>query len=129
MKTAEELQPAIDAKVATPDLSGTGEISSIIPQVQLPKDAHFNYAISAAVATDGPSTGEVVYCITATGRSNAAVSGGKVLYSSVASSVAGWDGHVNRAAFVNGLTALTGVSPGGYCAAVGTATATFGGYA
>src|SRR4051794_28271330 len=127
MQTAAALQAAIDGKVATPDLSGTGEISSTIPQVQLPRDAHFNYAISAVVATAGPSSGEVVYCITATGRSNAAVSGGKVLYSSIASSVAGWDGHVNRTAFVNGLTTLTGVSAGGYCAADGTATATFGG--
>ena len=61
------------------------------------------------VATAGPSTGEVVYCIIATGRSNAAVSGGKVLYSSVASTQPGWDGHVNRTAFVNGQTDLTGV--------------------
>ena len=35
----------------TPDLSGTGELSTIIPQIQLPKDAHFNYAVSAIVAT------------------------------------------------------------------------------
>ena len=112
---------------ATPDLSGTTEISTIIPQIQLPKDAHFNYTISAAVATAGPSTGDVVYCILATGRSNAAVSGGKVVYSSAASTVAGWDGHVNRTAYVNGLTTLTGVSAGGYCSAAGAATATFAG--
>ena len=45
--------------------------------------------------------------VVTTGRSNAAVSGGIVLYSSVATSVAGWDGHVNRTAYVNGLTTLT----------------------
>jgi hypothetical protein len=53
------------------------------------------------------------------------VSGGKVLYSSAASTVAGWDGHVNRTAYVNGLTTLTGVSAGGYCTAAGAAQATF----
>src|ERR1700710_2829210 len=69
-----QLQPAattktqIDTTVVTPDLSGTNELSTIIPQIQLPKDGHFNYAISAAVATAGPSTGDVVYCIIGTGR-------------------------------------------------------------
>jgi hypothetical protein len=67
----------------------------------------------------------VVYCITATGRSNAAVAGGKVLYSSVASTAAGWDGHINRTAYVNGKTDLTGATAGGYCAATGAAQATF----
>ena len=113
------------APSATPDLSGTTEISTIIPQIQLPKDGHFNYTISAIVATAGPSTGDVVYCILGTGRSNAAVSGGKVVYSSAATAVAGWDGHVNRTAYVNGLTTLTGVSAGGYCSATGAAQATF----
>lgn len=125
LQTASALQTQVDGKVATPDLSGTGEISTIIPQVQIPKDGHFNYAISAIVATAGPASGEIVYCITATGRSNSAVSGGKVLYSSVASTQPGWDGHVNRAAFVNGQTDLTGVSAGGYCSATGAAQATF----
>jgi type IV pilus assembly protein PilA len=125
LQTATALQTQVDGKVATPDLSGTGEISTVIPQIQLPKDGHFNYAISAIVATAGPSSGELVYCITATGRSNAAVSGGKVLYSSVATTIAGWDGHVNRSAFVNGQTDLTGVNAGGYCSATGAAQATF----
>jgi prepilin-type N-terminal cleavage/methylation domain-containing protein len=127
LQSAAALQAAIDTKVATPDLTGTGEISTLIPQVQLPKDGHFNYVISAKVATAGPSSGDVVYCIKATGRSNAAVSGGIILYSSAASTVAGWDGHINRTAFVNGLTTLTGVSAGGYCAADGTSTATYAG--
>jgi prepilin-type N-terminal cleavage/methylation domain-containing protein len=126
LQTAAALQAQIDGTGATPDLSGTKEISTIIPQVQLPKDGHFNYAISAAIGTGvGPATGEVVYCIIATGRSNASVSGGKVLYSSVASTQPGWDGHVNRAAYVNGQTDLTGVNAGGYCSATGTAQAAF----
>ena len=117
----------VNSTVATPDLSGTGEISQIIPQLQLPKDAHFNYAISAVIATSGPSSGELAYCLTATGRANSAVSGGKVLYSSVASTVAGWDGHANRTAFVAGKTDLTGVQAGGYCGSDGSAQAAFGG--
>jgi prepilin-type N-terminal cleavage/methylation domain-containing protein len=125
LQTAAAVKAQVDGKVATPDLSGTGEISTLIPQVQIPKDGHFNYAISAIVATAGPATGELVFCIIATGRSNAAVSGGKVLYSSVGTNAAGWDGHVNRIAFVNGKTDLTGATAGGYCAADGTAQATF----
>jgi prepilin-type N-terminal cleavage/methylation domain-containing protein len=127
LQTAAITQAQVDASSATPDLTGTKEISTIIPQIQLPKDAHFNYAITSAVATAGPSTGDVVYCIIATGRANAAVSGGKVLYSSAASTNAGWDGHVNRTAFVNGQTDLTGATAGGYCTAAGAAQATFSG--
>ena len=127
MQTAAALKTQVDATSATPDLTGTTEISTIIPQIQLPKDGHFNYAISAIVATAGPASGDVVYCITATGRSNAAVSGGKVLYSSIASTQAGWDGHINRTAYVGGLTTLTGVGAGGYCSATGAAQATSAG--
>ena len=123
LQTAAAIQTAVAGTIATPDLTGTGtQISTLIPQIQLPKDGHFNYSISAIVATGGPSSGDVVYCITATGRSNASVSGGKVLYSSIASTVAGWDGHINRTAYVNGLTTLTGVNAGGYCSAAGAAT-------
>ena len=125
LQTATVTQTAISGTSATPDLTGTNEISTIIPQVQLAKDAHFNYAITAAVATAGPASGDVVYCIVATGRSNAAVSGGKVMFSSTASTQPGWDGHVYRAAFVNGQTDLTGATAGGYCSATGTAQATF----
>jgi len=125
LQTAAATQTQINATNATPDLSGANEVSAIIPQVQLPKDAHFNYAISAAVATAGPATGDVVYCIIATGRANASVAGGQVLFSSVASLQPGWDGHVNRSAYVNGLTTLAGVNAGGYYSAAGAAQATF----
>jgi type II secretory pathway pseudopilin PulG len=125
LQTAAVTQAQITGTNATPDLSATNEISVIIPQVSLPKDAHFNYAITAAVATAGPSIGDVVYCIIATGRANAAVAGGQVLYSSAATTHAGWDGHANRTAFVNGQTDLTGATAGGYCTAAGVAQATF----
>jgi prepilin-type N-terminal cleavage/methylation domain-containing protein len=123
LQTPAVIMALVTGTSATPDLSGTTEISTIIPQIQLPKDGHFNYSISAIVATTGSSAGDVVYCITATGRPNASVAGGKVLYSSGASTQAGWDGHVNRLAYVNGLTALTGVPAGGYCSAAGVAIA------
>lgn len=125
LQPAATTQAAVTGTVATPDLSGTGEISAIIPQITLPKDGKFNYSISAIVATAGPATGDVVYCITATGRANASVSGGKVLYSSVSTNATGWDGKVNRTAYVGGLTTLTGVTAGGYCSATGAAQATF----
>jgi prepilin-type N-terminal cleavage/methylation domain-containing protein len=125
LQTASATQTAVTGKTATPDLSTATEISTLIPQIQLPKGAKFDYAISAIVATAGPSIGDVVYCITATGRSNAAVAGGKVLYSSASTTAAGWDGNVNRVAYVNGLTTLTGVTAGGYCSATGAAQATF----
>jgi type II secretory pathway pseudopilin PulG len=121
LQSATALQAQVDGTGATPDLSGTKEISTIIPQVQLPKDSNFNYAISAAIANAGPSNGEVVYCIMATGRANAAVPGGIVLWSSAPSTQSGWDGRINRTAFVNGQTSLTGISAGGYCSATGVA--------
>jgi prepilin-type N-terminal cleavage/methylation domain-containing protein len=129
LQPAATTQAALTGKVATPDLSGASELNAIIPQAQLPKDGHFNYAISAVVATSGPASGDVVYCITGTGRANAAVAGGQVLYTSGGggSAVAGWDGHVNRTAYVNGLTTLAGVTAGGYCTAAGAASATYGG--
>ena len=125
LQTAAALQAQVNSTSATPDLSGTNEISTIIPQVQLPKDANFNYTISAAVATDGPSINEVVYCIMATGRAKAAVPGGIVLWSSAASGQSGWDGRINRTAFVKGQNNLTGISAGGYCSATGAAQATY----
>ena len=127
MQAASVIKDAVDATDVTPDLSGDKEISKIIPQIQLGKDSHYDYLVSANVSTDAVNKDEIVYCITAIGRSNASVAGGKVLYSSVASTKAGWEGNVNRLAYVNGLTDLTGVVAGGYCSAAGAATATSAG--
>jgi len=124
LKTAAALKAEINGTQVTPDKSGGNELSNIIPQVEIPTAGGFNYAVAAEVATAGPLNGDVVYCITATGRANSAVSGGLVLFSSAASKAPGWDGHINRFAFVNGNTTLTGVSAGGYCTAAGTAQAT-----
>src|SRR6185295_7342734 len=40
MQTPAAIKTAVDASQATPDLSGTKEISTIIPQIQLGKDSH-----------------------------------------------------------------------------------------
>ena len=124
VKTAAALQVEIDATQVTPDKSGAKELSNIIPQLQISPSGNFNYSIAAIVATSGPRTGKVAYCITATGRPTSAVNGGLVLFSNAASKAAGWDGNINRVAFVNGATVLTGVNAGGYCSATGTAVAT-----
>ena len=124
LKTAAALKTEIDGTQVTPDKSGMNELSTIIPQVEIRTEGSFNYSVAAAVATAGPLSGDVVYCITATGRSNSAVNGGLVLFSSAASKAAGWDGHINRYSFVNGQTTLNGVNAGGYCTATGTAQAT-----
>jgi prepilin-type N-terminal cleavage/methylation domain-containing protein len=124
LKPAATLKTEIDGMEVTPDNTGAKELSSLIPQVQIPPDANFDYAISATVATAGPLNGDVVYCITATGRATSAVSGGLVLFSSAATKAAGWDGHINRAPFVNGNTTLNGVNAGGYCSATGGVQAT-----
>lgn len=124
LKTPAELKTALNGTTVTPDSSGSNELSGYIPQFQNPRGGKFDYAISAEVATAGPLSGEVVYCITATGRSDSGVSGGKVLYSSNETTAVGWDGRINRVAFLKGQTTLTGVVAGGYCSAAGVAQAT-----
>jgi len=124
LKTSAALKTEIDGTQVTPDKSGMNELSNIIPELQIPTNGSFNYAVSAIVATAGPQSGDVVYCVTATGRATSAVNGGLVLFSSVATKAIGWDGHINRFPFVNGATTLTGVNAGRYCTATGTAQAT-----
>ena len=122
LKTAAALQTEIDGTTVLPD--GTGTLTALIPQLQIAPDAKFEYTVDAIVATAGPSTGEVVYCITANGLASSGVANGKVVYSSAATTSAGWDGRVNRTPFVNGATTITGVTAGGYCTAAGLASAT-----
>jgi prepilin-type N-terminal cleavage/methylation domain-containing protein len=124
LKTTAAVKTEIDGTQVTPDASGMNELSGIIPNIQATINGNFNYSISAIVATAGPLNGEVVYCITAAGRSTSAVNGGLVLFSSAASKAAGWDGHINRAPFVNASATLTGVNAGGYCSATGAVQAT-----
>ena len=122
LKPAATLHTDVDGKTVL--AAGGGTLSRLIPQLIIPGHSAFDYTVDAIVATAGPSNGEVVYCITATGRANSAVNGGKVLYSSAGTAAAGWDGHINSEPFVNGATDLTRATAGGYCAATGAATST-----
>lgn len=125
LKTAADVVTDINGTTLTPDSSGTSELSDIIPFLVLPTDGHFDYAIAATTATAGPQNGEAVVCITATGRANAGVNGGKLLYSSSPSKAGGWDGAINRTPFVAGETDLSSATDGGYCTgATGAASAT-----
>ena len=105
--------------------SGATNISSILPQLNLPANAMFTYQVSAIVATAGPQNGDVAYCITATGNSNAGIPGGIVLYSSSpALTNTGWSGRINNKPYLTGATTTTGLVAGGYCGATGAAQAT-----
>lgn len=105
--------------------TGTTNITSILPQLNLPQTATFTYTVTAIVATAGPANGDVAYCILATGTTNAGIPGGIVLYSSVpALNNTGWAGRMNNNAYVNGATTTTGLVAGGYCTAAGAAQAT-----
>lgn len=107
----------------------TNPLSNVLPQLALPGNAGFSYAVSAIAATAGPQNGDVAYCILAT-----PVGGGvaPVMYSSSPVSTAtgatasanGWTGRVFNKSYVNGAASLTGVA-GGYCSATGAAQATY----
>ena len=104
-------------------LSDTAEantLTSVLPQIALPANANFNYVVSAIQGT-GSEADEVRYCITATSRASASVPNAKVLYSgsNVASTATGWEGRMNKRAYVNG-DALTA---GGSCTETGAARA------
>lgn len=124
LKPAADVVTDIDGTSLTPDSSGTSELTTIIPFLVLPPEGNFDYDVSAIVATAGPSSGEAVICVTATGRASAGVSGGKLLYSSSPTTTGGWDGYLNRTPFVSGDTTLGSATAGGYCAATGAAQAT-----
>ncbi len=109
--------------------SGTTSLSSVLPNLNLPQNAMFTYAVSAAIASGGDTKGDVVFCISATGNSNAGVPTATVLYSSspATSAAKGWAGRVFNQLYVTGNTAAPAggnVTPGGYCGNNGTAQAT-----
>ena len=125
LKSAAAVVTDIDGTEVTPDGSGTTELSTIIPFFQLNTDANFDYVIDAAVGGVGtPLEGQVVLCIAATGRSTSGVSGGKIAYTNVNTTAAGWDNSINRFPYVNGETDFTNLSAGGYCAATGAVQTT-----
>lgn len=118
--------------------SGTtpaSNLANILPQLNLPVNATFTYAVSATSATAGAQNGDVAYCIMATANSNAGTPGGVVLYSSspiavptgsAASTAAtgGWAGRMYNKPYVSGVVGLTNGTAGGYCSATGAAQGT-----
>ncbi|MBV9736195.1 MAG: prepilin-type N-terminal cleavage/methylation domain-containing protein [Acidisphaera sp.] len=130
---AQSLTPAaaqtlFNSTILTPDTipSGDTDITTIVPQLNIPKNASFTYTVSAIVATAGAQNGDVAYCITATGRANAGIPNGIVLYSSSPSltNAGGWQGRMNNKPYLGALTTTTGLVAGGYCAASGASQAT-----
>jgi MSHA pilin protein MshA len=125
---AQSLTPlATQTLFTTSNLTAAGDtapagtvLTSVIPQLNLPANAKFNYTVTAIVATGGPMSGFTVYCILATGRSTAGIPLGVVAYSSfvaLPTNATGWKGNLNNSLYVNGTTGVTGMSAGGYCSA------------
>ena len=109
--------------------NGATNLSALLPNLNLPSNAMFTYAVSAAVATAGDMKGDVVFCISATGNPNAGVPTATVLYSSSPASAAakGWAGRVFNQLYVTGVTAAPAsgnTTAGGYCSTTGAAQAT-----
>ena len=113
----------------------TSNLAAILPQLNLPSNATFTYAVSAITATGGPQSGDVAYCIMATGNANAGNSGGVVLYSSSpiappsgstasAAAAGGWAGRMYNKPYVSGTSGLSNGVAGGYCSGAGAAQAT-----
>lgn len=104
----------------------TKDLTVLLPNLTVPKNATFNYAVSAITATGGAQTGDVAYCVIATGNANSSLAGGQVLYSSspAVSTNTNWAGRVYNKIYVSGTTGLTGATAGGYCSAAGASTAT-----
>lgn len=108
-----------DNAVISSDLNGrildpiaaNSTITALIPQLSIPADAIWKYTIHSAVATGGPMITEVVTCIVATEAVGGAV-GEFVLISSSPASAAGWEGNINRVAYISGQAVIAG----GYCA-------------
>ena len=129
---AQSLAPADAQKLFdTYALNSTGtaptkDLSVLLPNLAVPKNATFNYTVSAIVATGGPQSGDVAYCVNATGNANSGLVGGQVLYSSTPALATNtsWVGRVFNKIYVTGVTGLTGATAGGYCSVTGTATAT-----
>ena len=115
-KPASVMKGELDKTTLTRDGSGSKEITAYIPYLRLPPDANFDYEIKTKVGDAGTTQeGEVVFCITATGRSTAGMVGGKLLYSSTRTKAPGWDDHMNRVPYVNGDTTIYSAQEGGYC--------------
>jgi type IV pilus assembly protein PilA len=107
--------------MATGDTMPTGglvALNTLIPQLNLPPNAKFQYIVSTVVATSGAMTGLPVYCIIASGRATAGIPGGVVAYSSFPSAGGvGWKANANNTPYVNGAILPATLTAGGYCTA------------
>lgn len=99
----------LNTKVLDPDKL-LSSITGVIPQLSIPADAVWTYTILAATATSGLMNGEVVYCIIAREKGST-VTSEYVLISSSPADATGWEGNINRVAYVSG----TAPTDGGYC--------------
>jgi prepilin-type N-terminal cleavage/methylation domain-containing protein len=119
---------AVDAFALHPSTAPAKNLAKLIPAIKLAGDHGFQYTVSAILATAGPASGDAVFCIKAEELDNSGnvVSTGanphSILYSSSATAVATWNNNFSR---VNYVTEGDEVhDAGGYCSAVGAATAT-----
>ena len=112
--------------LVTTGTAPTKDLTVLLPTLSVPKNATFNYSVSAIVATTGPQAGDVAYCVNATGNANSSLVGGQVLYSSspAVSTSSGWVGRLYNKIYVNGVAGLTGAAAGGYCTAAGLSVGT-----
>lgn len=99
----------LDGRVLDP-IAANSTVTALIPQLEIPADAVWTYTIHAAVAGAGPMVGEVVSCIVAIEVDGGSVAE-SVLISSSRASTAGWEGNINRVAYVSSQAAVDG----GYC--------------
>lgn len=115
-KTAAQLKTELDGTTLQPGGTAKTELSKIIPQIELQADSHFDYTLDVDVGSSGtPLAGELVMCVIAKGRSNAGVPNGVVVFTNVANTGKGWDGHINRLPYVKGSSDEKLIDAGGYC--------------
>ena len=110
----------LDLKILDP-VPAASTVTTLIPHLSIPADAVWTYTIHAAVATGGPFVGDVVSCIVAIEKDGGSVAE-SVLISSTRATTAGWEGNINRVAFVSGNAAVDG----GYCTGGATPTVNAG---
>ena len=119
-QTPAQAATALNGTTVLPE--GTGTLTAIIPHLNLPKSAKFDYLVG--VAADAADATVLVYCIKATpnGTTNPGATG-DILFSSKASAVVSWNRFYSDISFVAGTANVAG----GHCNADGTVAATNGG--
>ena len=115
------------ASLAPAGTTPTNNLATILPQLSLPGNAAFTYAVSAISATAGQQNNDVAYCIMATANTSP---NSVVLYSSSpilstgTAGANGWVGRIYNKSYLSGTSGLGTAAAGGYCSAAGVAQAT-----